>query len=86
MNYTNEEADFLIEFYLPKMIDKNLDESGQLQVKTIIKKQNKDGTCMVHVFPQRMNTVVQFFREINEAAKHFNLGSPSTVLLSRNQS
>lgn len=83
MNYTNEEADFLIEYYLPKMIDKNLDESGQLQVKTIIKKQNKDGTCMIHVFPQRMATVVQFYREIGEAAKYFKLEPPEGVLLSR---
>ncbi len=85
MDYTNEEADFLIGYYSPLMIGKYLDDSKQLKVVEIVKKSETGGkSYMVAALSNKMETVFQFFREISLAAKYFNMEDPEEVLKRRN--
>lgn len=84
MDYTSDQAEYLIEYYSPKMIGKYLDKANQVKVIKIEKRSETNGeSYMVAAVGEPMAGVVNFFREIGQAAKHFNLESPEEVLKGR---
>jgi len=84
MNYTSEQAEVLIKHYTPLMKDKYLDEAKELKIVAIIKESQDGINYIVKVLPNRMQQVVQFWREIWKAAEFLNLESPEQVLKGHN--